>query len=136
MRVKNCRETVGSQFLPRGIKMSRRALWVLVPSFRFLVPSFEFWAVQGTSAKTTLLETALWRTPNIISGLQKGPAERGHVKKRQKSSKSVKKFFDTFRQFSRRAKNVKNRQKVSKSFFDTFRHFSRGTFFPAPFAIR
>ena len=27
MRVKNCRATVGSQFLPRGIKMSRRALW-------------------------------------------------------------------------------------------------------------
>ena len=27
LRVKNCRETVGSQFLPRGIKMSRRALW-------------------------------------------------------------------------------------------------------------
>ena len=27
MRVKNCRETVASQFLPRGIKMSRRALW-------------------------------------------------------------------------------------------------------------
>ena len=35
-----------------------------------------------------------------FSGLQKGPAERGHVKKRQKSSKSVKKFstlFDNFR---------------------------------------
>ena len=31
-----------------------------------------------------------------ISGLQKGPAERGHVKNRQKSSKNVKKFFDTF----------------------------------------
>ena len=28
LRVKNCRDTVGSQFLPRGIKMSRRALWV------------------------------------------------------------------------------------------------------------
>ena len=59
-----------------------------------------------------------------ISRLQKGPAERGHVKKRQKSPKSVKKFFDTFRQFSCRAKNVKNRQKVPKSFstlFDNFR---------------
>ena len=55
-----------------------------------------------------------------ISGLQKGPAERGNVKKRQKSPKSVKKFFDNF---SRRAKNVKNRQKASKSvkkFFDNF----------------
>ena len=27
LRDKNCRETVGSQFLPRGIKMPRRALW-------------------------------------------------------------------------------------------------------------
>ena len=26
-RVKNCRETAGSQFLPRDIKVSRRALW-------------------------------------------------------------------------------------------------------------
>ena len=67
-----------------------------------------------------------------ISGLQKGPAERGHVKKRQESSKSVKKFFDTFRHFSHRAKNVKNRQKVSKIFKSYFRHFSTGTSFPAP----
>ena len=27
LRVKNCRKTVGSQFLPRDIKVSRRALW-------------------------------------------------------------------------------------------------------------
>ena len=65
----------------------------------------------------------------ILSGLQKGPAERGHVKKRQKSSKSVKKFFDTFRQFSRRAKNVKNRQKVSKSFSTLFDNFRAAPFF-------
>ena len=60
----------------------------------------------------------------LISGLQKGPAERGHVKKRQKSSQSVKNFFDTFRQSSRRAQNVKNRQKVSRicsTLFDNFR---------------
>ena len=64
--------------------------------------------------------------PHHNSRLQKGPAERGHVKKRQKSSKSVKKFFGTFRQFSCRAKNVKNRQKVSKSFSTIFArlHFS------------
>ena len=64
-----------------------------------------------------------------ISGLQKGPAERGHVKKRQKSSKTVKKFFDTFRPFSRRAKNVKNRQKVSKSFSTLFDNFRAAPFF-------
>ena len=61
--------------------------------------------------------------------MQKGPAERGHVKKRQKSSKSVKNIFDTFRHFSRRAKNVKNRQKVSKSFSTIFaRHLFSGPF--------
>ena len=59
----------------------------------------------------------------VLSGPQKGPAERGHVKKRQKSSKSVKNIFDTFRQFSRRAKNVKNRQKVSKYFSTLFDNF-------------
>ena len=64
-----------------------------------------------------------------FSGLQKGPAERGHVKKRQKSSKSVKKFFDTFRHFSRRAKNVKNRQKTSKSFSTLFDNFHAAPFF-------
>ena len=37
------------------------------------------------------------------------------------TSKNVKKYFDTSRQFSRRAKNVKNRQKVSKTLFDSFR---------------
>ena len=65
----------------------------------------------------------------FFSGLQKGPAERGHVKKRQKSSKNVKKFFDTFRQFSRRAKNVKNRQKVSKIFSTLFDNFRAAPFF-------
>ena len=62
--------------------------------------------------------------PKSVSGPQKGPTERGHVKKRQKSSRSVKYTFDTFRHFSRRAKNVKSRQKVSKTIstlFDNFR---------------
>ena len=68
-------------------------------------------------------------SPTFVSGLQKGPAERGHVKKRQNSSKSVKKFFDTFRQFSRRAKNVKNRQKTSKSFSTLFDNFRAAPFF-------
>ena len=87
----------------------------------------------GTCERTLVLVFVSWEHPNVpsfrfFSGLQKGPAERGHVKKRQKSSKSVKKFFDTFRQFSRRAKNVKYRQKVSK----IFRHFST-IFRAAPF---
>ena len=60
---------------------------------------------------------------------KKGPAERGHVKKRQKSSKSVKKFFDNFRAAQKNSKSSKNVKKL----FDTFRQFSRGTIFPAPF---
>ena len=52
-----------------------------------------------------------------ISGLQKGPAERGHVKKRQKSSKSVKKFFDNFRAGQKSQKSSKS----VKKFFDNFR---------------
>ena len=51
----------------------------------------------------------------IFSGPQKGPAERGDVKKRQNSSKSVKNVFDTFRHLSRRAKSVKSRQNLSAS---------------------
>ena len=70
-----------------------------------------------------------WQLQANFGGLQKGPAERGHVKKRQKSSKSVKKFFDTFRHLSRRAKNVKNRQKVSKSFSTLFDNFRAAPFF-------
>ena len=50
-------------------------------------------------------------------------------KKRQKSSESVKMFFDTFRQFSRRAKNVKNRQKASKSFWTLFDNFRAAPYF-------
>ena len=59
-----------------------------------------------------------------VSGLQKGPAERGHVKNvknRLKVSKSFSTVFDSFRAGQ---KNVKNHQKVSKSLstlFDNFR---------------
>ena len=58
---------------------------------------------------------------NLTQRIAKGAGGKGP---RQKTSKSVKKFFDTFRQFARRAKNVKNRQKVSNifsTFFDNFR---------------
>ena len=58
----------------------------------------------------------------VRSGLQKGPAERGHVKNRQK-------VFDTFRQISRSAKNVKNRQKASKKFLTLFDKFRAAPFF-------
>ena len=85
---------------------------------------------QSEIAATNLYDPSLRRAK--FSGLQKGPAERGHDKNRQNSSKSVKKFFDTFRHFStisRRAKNVKNRQKVSKSFSTLFDNFRAEPFF-------
>ena len=64
-----------------------------------------------------------------ISGLQKGAAERGHVKKRQKVSKSVKKFFDTFRQGQ---KTSKKSQKVFRHFSTIFaRHLFSGRFWGA-----
>ena len=54
----------------------------------------------------------------------KGASGRGHVKKRQKSSKSVKNIFDTFRHFSRRAKT----SKIVKNIFDTFWQFRAAPF--------
>ena len=53
--------------------------------------------------------------------IAKGPAERGQGKKRQKSSKSVKKFFDTFRQFSGQGKKTSKIVKKRQKFFATFR---------------
>ena len=68
--------------------------------------------------------------PHLFSAdCKRGRWKGATSKKRQKSSKSVKKFFDTFRQFSRRAKNVKNRQKVSKSFSTLFDNFRAAPFF-------
>ena len=64
------------------------------------------------------------RIPN--QRIAKGAGGKGP---RQKTSKSVKKFFDTFRQFSRRAKNVRNRQKVSKTFSTLFDNFRASPFF-------
>ena len=61
-----------------------------------------------------------------ISGLQKGPAERGHVKKRQKSSKSFSTLFDNSRAGQKTSKIVKKRRKVFRHFSTIFarRHFS------------
>ena len=50
---------------------------------------------------------------SMFSGLQKGPAERGHVKKRQKVSKSFRHFSTIFAQ-------GKKRQRSSKSVRDGF----------------
>ena len=74
-----------------------------------------FWAISTESQRSRSN-----RRQTKFSGPQKGPAERGHVKKRQKSSKSVKNIFDTFRHFSRREKT----STIVKKCQTYFRHFS------------
>ena len=62
--------------------------------------------------------------PNF-SGLQKGPAETGHVQKRQKLSKIILTFFDSFHTGKKR----QNRQRVSNISFDTFDNFRAAPLF-------
>ena len=108
------------------------------------------------------MEAVARSTPASLSssnGLQKGPAERGHVSKNVKKCQKVFRHFSTifarrakkeskivekcqivFRHFStllaRRAKKrVKNRQKVSNVFSTLFGNFRAAPFLPAPFAI-
>ena len=72
----------------------------------------------------------------LCQRIAKGAGGKGPC---QKTSKIVKKCQKVFRHFSTIFAQGKKRQKSSNSvtkFFDTFRQFSRGTFFPAPFAIR
>ena len=67
-----------------------------------------------------------------LSGLQKGPAERGHVKNvknRQKVSKSFSTLFDDFRAGQKTSKIVKKCQKVFRHFSTIFaRHLFSGPF--------
>ena len=70
----------------------------------------------GSESVPPLLNTGTLQ----ISGPQKGPAERGHVKKRQKSSKKCRKYFRHFSTFFAQGKKNKNRQKVSKLFSTLF----------------
>ena len=68
-----------------------------------------------------------WRSDHPkFSGLQKGPAERGHVKKPQNSSKSVKNIFDNFRAGQKSSKSVK-----ITSFSTLFDNFRAAPFFRA-----
>ena len=53
----------------------------------------------------------------FVSGLQKGPAERGHVKNRRKVSKMFSTLFDIFRAWQKTSKIVKS----VKNVFDNFR---------------
>ena len=65
----------------------------------------------------------------LLSGLQKGPEERGHVKKCQKVSRH---FSTTFAQGKKRQKSSKRRQKVFRHFSTFFaRHHFSGPFWGA-----
>ena len=91
-----------------------------------LAPSYQPPRVYSSNLLyTSLSDNCCCITPVGLSGLQKGPAERGHVKNRQKVSKSFSTLFDIFRAGQKTSKIVKK----NKMFFDTFRQFSRGTFF-------
>ena len=93
-------------------RVPRSGFWYRSTSERPLVPAF------GTETHPNV---PLFRF--LAGGPQKGPAERGHVKKCQKSSKSFKIFSTLFDHFSRRAKNIKIGKKVSKIFSTLFNHF-------------
>ena len=74
-----------------------------------------------------------FRFQEKFSGTQKGPAEKGPRQKTVKNRHKVSKLFSTL--FDIFFAQGKKRQKPSRSvkiFFDTFRQFSRGTRFPAP----
>ena len=81
--------------------------------------------VRQRNPRTTPTKSAFLR---LISGQQKGAAERGHVKKRQKSTKSVKNIFDTFRHFSHRAKTSRIVKKCQKDFRHLLTIFARHQF--------
>ena len=86
---------------------------------------------KGENHSDPIYTNPLKNLPNSseteISGLQKGPAERGHVKNRQKVPKSFSTLFDNF--FAQGKKT----SKIAKNMFDTFRQFSRGTNIFRPF---
>ena len=90
----------------------------------FKVSFFSFWAVCLPCHFLTVAFNQ--RTAKGASG--KGP--------RQKTSKIVKKCQKYFRHFSTifaRGKKTQKSSKSVKNIFDTFRQISRGTSFPAPF---
>ena len=64
-----------------------------------------------------------------ISADRKRGQRKGATSKMSKSVEKCQKFFDTFRHFSRRAKNVRNRQKVSQIFSTLFDNFRAAPFF-------
>ena len=69
---------------------------------------------------------------SYLSGLQKGPAERGHVKKRQRSSKIFATLFDSFRAEQKVSKIVQKCQKYFRHFSTIFvRHQFSGPFWEA-----
>ena len=87
----------------------------------------------GNPKDPTVLKIPLISEVSKIGGPQKGPAERGHVKKRQKSSKSAKNIFDIFRAGQKTSKIVKKCQKVFRHFLTIFAwHPFSGPFWGAP----
>ena len=94
-----------------------------MPKLSGLPPSDDLWLMstlrlqECQKPQPPLLLKKVSQYTSIFSGSQKGPAERGHVKNRQKVSKSFSTLFDNFAQGKKRQKSSKS----VKKFFDIFR---------------
>ena len=138
-----------------GCSRARDIFGSLKPSpKRLLAPSLiDFWGSPGIRALYQAIgipkiATGTRRTPQIgicplrfvplstalfSADCKRGRRERGHEKKRQKSSKSVEKFFDTFRQIFAQGKKRQKSSKSVKNIFDTFSTIFAHPLFSGPF---
>ena len=110
-----------NEFRPEK-RAQRLTFWVRRPPGRVGVFHAKGWWPKSSCPPSKV------RLPWVLkraSGPQKGPAERGHVKTRQKASKIFSTLFD-FRAGQKTTKIVTKCQKH-------FRQCSRRTSFPAPF---
>ena len=72
--------------------------------------------VRCLSKNQSEIRFPIRKIPRVFSGPQKGPAEGGHIKKRQKASKIFSTLFAMFRAGQKRQKPSKS----VKNIFDTF----------------
>ena len=89
MRVKNCLETVGRQFLPRDIKMSRRALWVLNKEYLaepWTVGSFRRFSHQRSLVLLLLNRTHLFSRALSLGDRKSLSIAKNHPKPSQEFS--------------------------------------------------
>ena len=112
---------------------SRQYLDHFVGHFPDILPTFPFSGLSNALPLATMIVVTL-RFLHIIQRTAKGAQWKGvrakNVKNRQKVSKISSTLFDIFRHFSRRAKNVKKSSKIFSTIFSTIfaRHRFSGPF--------